>query len=119
MRRTDLVIPVGAHQQQVAHVRVREQVFKQVECRGVQPLQIVEEQRERVLRRGEHAEEPSEHQLEAVLGIARRQVWHRRLLPDDEFHLRGQTGDQLAVRLNASISAQRHVSISASLLTRI
>ena len=48
----------------------------------VQPLQIVEKQRKRVLRPGERAEESPEHHLEAVLRILRRQVWNGRLFPD-------------------------------------
>jgi len=44
----------------------------------VQPLQIVEKQRKRVLRPGERAEESPE----AVLRILRRQVWNGRLFPD-------------------------------------
>ena len=50
VRGTDLVVPVGADQQQVPHLGVRDQVLEEVERRCIQPLQIVEEQRERVLR---------------------------------------------------------------------
>ena len=74
VRGADLVVPVGADQQQVPHLRVRDQMLEQVERRCVQPLQIVEEQRERVLRAREHAEEAPEHHLEAVLRVLRRQV---------------------------------------------
>ena len=77
---TDLVVPVGADQQQVPHLRVRDQMLDEVERGRVQPLQIVEEQRERMLRPGEHAEEAPEHQLEAVLRVLRRQIRDRRLL---------------------------------------
>ena len=49
VRRADLVVPVGADQQQVPHLRVRDQMLEEVERRGIQPLQIVEEQRERML----------------------------------------------------------------------
>ena len=47
---TDLVVPVGADQQQVPHLRVRDQMLEEVERCRIQPLQIVEEQRERMLR---------------------------------------------------------------------
>ena len=66
-------------------------------CR-VQPLQIVEEQRKRVLRPGERAEEPPEHKLEAVPRILRRQVRNGRLFPDDELQLRDEVDDELAIR---------------------
>jgi hypothetical protein len=42
-------------------------------------LQIIEEQRERMLLAREHPEEAPEHHLEAVLRILRRQVGDRRL----------------------------------------
>src|ERR1700681_1250601 len=53
-----------------------------------------------MLRPGERAEEPPEHQLEAALSISRRQVWNGRLFPDDELHLRNEADDELAVRLD-------------------
>ena len=73
MRGTDLVVPVGADQQEVPHVRVRDQMLKQVERGRVQPLQIVEEQCERMLRAREHTEESPENHLEPVLRVLRRQ----------------------------------------------
>src|SRR5713101_1065361 len=75
-------------------------MLEEVERRCIEPLQIIEEQRERVLRPSERAEEPPEHQLEAILRISRRQVWNGRLFPDDELQLRDQADDQLAVRLD-------------------
>ena len=57
VRRTDLVVPVGADQQQVPHLRMRNQMLKEVEGCCIQPLQIIEEQRERVLLPREHPEE--------------------------------------------------------------
>jgi hypothetical protein len=50
-----------------------------------------------VLRSGERAEEPPEHQLEAVLRVLRRQVWDGRLFPDDELYLWDQIDDELAI----------------------
>src|SRR5713226_10226549 len=64
----------------------------------VQPLQIIEKQRKRVLRPGERAEEAPEHQLEAVLRILRRQVWNGWLFPNDELHLGDEADDQLPIR---------------------
>ena len=70
----DLVVPIGADQQQVLHIRLGQQVLEQIERRRVEPLQIVEEQRERMLRPREHAEEAPEHQLEAALRVLWRQA---------------------------------------------
>src|SRR5258706_6938300 len=52
--RTDLVVPVGSDQKQMPHFRMRDQMLEEIERCGVQPLQIVEEQRERVLLAREH-----------------------------------------------------------------
>src|SRR5712671_8005535 len=82
------------------HLRMRNQMFEEIERCCIYPLQIIEKQRERMLRLGEHAEEPPEHQLEAVLGISRRQLWNGRLFPDDDLQLRDEADDQLAVRLD-------------------
>ena len=49
------------------YVRIGNQLLQQFQGRSVQPLQIVEEQRQWVVRPGERAEEPPEHQLEASL----------------------------------------------------
>jgi hypothetical protein len=51
-----------------------------------------------VLSLSERAEEPPEHQLEAVPRVLRRQVWNGRLFPDDELDLRDEIGDELAIR---------------------
>ena len=98
MRGADLVVPVGADQQQVPHLRVRDQMLEEVERRCIQPLQIIEEQRERVLLAREHPEEAPEHHLEAVLRILRRQVGDRRLLPDHELQLGNEVDDELTIR---------------------
>src|SRR6202030_195275 len=98
VRGRDLVVPKGADQQQVVHIRLRQQILEQIERRRVQPLQIVEEQHQRMFRPGEDAEEPAEHQLEPALRLLRRQLRDGRLDPDDELHLRDEADDKLAVR---------------------
>ena len=75
-----------------------EQIFEQIQRRRVEPLQIVEEQRERVLRARKDADEPPHHRLEAALRVLRRQLGDRRLLADDEFQLGDQVDDQAPVR---------------------
>ena len=79
VRGANLVVPVGADQQQVPHLRMRNQMLKEVEGCCIQPLQIIEEECERMLLAREHPEEAPEHHLEAVLRILRRQVGDRRL----------------------------------------
>src|SRR3954451_11469555 len=72
VRRPDLIVSIGSDQQQVPHLRVRDQVLEEVERRSIKPLQIVEEQRKRVLLPCEYAEKPPEYHPEAVLRFVRR-----------------------------------------------
>ena len=73
-------------------------MLDEFERRGVQPLQIIEEQRERVFLAREHAEEPPENHLKAVFGVLRRQVRDWRLCSDNELELGNEVDDELAVR---------------------
>ena len=98
MRRGDLVVAIGADQQQVAQLGLGRQVLEQIQCRSIEPLQIVEEQRQRMLRPGEHAEQAAEHQLEAALGVLRRQLRHRWLRADQQLELGDEVEHELAVR---------------------
>src|SRR5262245_10551558 len=50
VRWTDLIVPKSAHQQQVPHLWMCDEMFDQTERRGVEPLQVVEKQSERMLR---------------------------------------------------------------------
>ena len=63
----DFVVAIGADQHQVLHIRLGQQILEQIERRRVEPLQVVEEQRQRMFRPGEDADEPPEHQLETAL----------------------------------------------------
>ena len=62
VRGADLVVSIGPDQKQVPHLRVRDQVLEEVERRCIKPLQIVEEQRERMLLPREYAEKAPEDQ---------------------------------------------------------
>ena len=53
----DLVVPVGTDQQQMTHRFLGQQIFEQIERRRIQPLQIIEEQDERMFGSREHADE--------------------------------------------------------------
>ena len=93
----DFVVPVGADQHQVPHIRPGQQILEQIERCRVEPLQIVEEQGERMLLARENTEEGPEDHLEAVLRVLRREVWNGRLLTDDESELGDQVDHELAV----------------------
>src|ERR1700686_3529107 len=98
VRGTDLVVSIGPDQKQVPHLRVRDQVLEEVERRCIKPLQIVEEQRERVLLPREYAEKAPENHLAALLRVLRRQVRNRWLSPDHELQRGNEVDDKLTVR---------------------
>src|SRR6202011_2388509 len=77
---------------------VRHQMLEEVERCGIQPLLIIEEQRERVLLAREYREEPLQHHLEPVLRVLRRQVRDRWLFPNHELQLGNEVDDELTVR---------------------
>src|SRR6266853_6229933 len=98
VRGADLVVTVGANQQQVPHLWMRDQVHEEVERRCIKPLQIIKKQGERMLLAREYAKEAPEHHLETVLRVLRRQVRDRRLFSDHELQLRNEVDDELTVR---------------------
>ena len=55
----------------------------QVQRRYIEPLQIVEEQHQRMFRPGEDSDEAPKHKLEAPLRIMGRNLRDRRLFADD------------------------------------
>src|SRR5208337_122083 len=71
MRGVDLVVAVGPDQHQILHIRPGEQILDKVERRRVEPLQIVEEERQRMFGPGEYADEAPEHELETALRLLR------------------------------------------------
>src|ERR1700722_18705699 len=95
---TDLVVSIGPDQKQVPDLRVREQVLKEVERRCIKPLQIVEEQRERVLFPREYPEKPPENPLKTVLRFVWWQVRDRWLFSDHKLQRGNEVDDKLTVR---------------------
>ena len=65
-----LVGTVSAHHEQVGRLRVGDEIPEQGETGGVGPLQVVEEQRQRLPVPGQGGHEPSKDQPESVLGLA-------------------------------------------------
>src|ERR1700692_2287756 len=79
------------------HFRVRDQMLEELERCCVQPLQIIEEQCERVFLAREHGKEIPENHLEAVLRLLRRQGRDRWLFPNDELQLGNEVQDELPI----------------------
>ena len=94
----DFVVAIGADQHEVLQIRPGQQILQQIERRRVEPLQVVEEERQRMLRPGEHADEPPKHQLETPLRVLRRKLRDRRLVSDDELQLGDEVDHEPAVR---------------------
>ena len=64
----------------------------------VEPLQIVEEQRKRVLRPGEDGYESPEYELKTTLCLLRRKLRDRRLFADDELQVGDKVDHEPSVR---------------------
>src|SRR3954469_24654623 len=77
MRRANLVVAIGPDQQQVARVTPTTQILNESKSRGVDPLQIVEKQHQRVLGLGEHVEKRAKYHLKTVARVLRWQVRDR------------------------------------------
>src|SRR3979411_2344916 len=73
-------------------------MLEQVESCCIQPLQVIQEQRERMLLARKHSDEAPEHHLEAVLRVLRRQLRDRWLFADHEFELWNEVDDELTIR---------------------
>ena len=79
------------------HIRMDQQIFQQIKRGGIDPLQIVEEERQRMLRSGEHSEKAPKNHLKAPLHLLRRQLGDGALFTNDEFQLRDQVQHELAI----------------------
>src|SRR5258705_9221270 len=95
----DLVIPVSPDQHQMLHVRLGQEILQQVERCRVEPLQVVEEQRQRMFRPCKYADKSSEYQLEAALRLLRWKLRDRRLFSNDELQFGNKIDDELTVRI--------------------
>ena len=99
MRGIDLVVAVGADQQHVRHIPLGQQILEHRERSRIEPLQIVEEERQRMVRTGEHTDEPPEHQVETPLRVLWRELRHRRLVADEERQFGDEVHHEPSVRL--------------------
>src|SRR6185312_1876738 len=79
------------------HIRMDQQIFQKIKRGGIDPLQIVEEERQRMLRSGEHSEKAPKNHLKAPLHLLRRQLGDRVLFTNDEFQLRDEVQHELAI----------------------
>src|SRR6516162_423433 len=80
MRWSDFIVAVGADEKKIAKLGPAQQVFQQVERRRVEPLQIIEKERQRMFRPREGADELPKYHLEAPLRVLWRKLGDRRRL---------------------------------------
>src|SRR5262249_49305935 len=69
MRGSDFVVAVGADEEKIAEFGSAQQGFQQVERRRIEPLQVIEEERQRMFRPREDADELPKDQLDARLRV--------------------------------------------------
>ena len=101
--RVDLRIAVGAQEQQVAIVRIARPQFDEPERGRVGPLQIVQEEHERVLWPGDHAQEGREYEVEAILRLLGSELRSRRLRAEDSLELGNDVDENLAAGRDGSL----------------
>ena len=94
----DLVVAVGADGQQVTAVGARDDIHKELQSRRVEPLQVVEEEHQRMLPARKHPKEPAKDGEKAVLRLAGGQLGHWRLRADQQFKLGHKIHNEPAVR---------------------
>src|ERR1700733_2230100 len=83
MRGIDLVVPISADQHQVPQIRLGEQVLQQIKSRSIEPLQIVEKERQRMFLPGKNTHESAKHELETSLRLLRLELRDRWRVTDD------------------------------------
>jgi hypothetical protein len=69
MRGSDFVVAVGTDEEKIAEVGLPQQAFQQVERCRVEPLEVIEEECERMFRPSEDADELPKHKLKTPLRV--------------------------------------------------
>ena len=96
-RGIQLVIAVGTHQEHAANLGAGEQRRQQPQRGGIGPLQIVEEQDQRVFRLCQRRHEVLYDPLKAVLRLDASELDRYRLCTDDELQFRHHSNQHAAV----------------------
>src|SRR5262245_43201416 len=98
MRCSDLVITEGADEEEIAEIGPAQQVFQKVERRRIEPLQVIEEQRQGMFRPSKHTDQLPKHHMEAPLRVLRWKLNNRRRLSNEELQFRNEIHHQSCVR---------------------
>ena len=92
MRCVDFVVSICADYQKVTRVRMEEEIFDERQSGRIEPLQVIDENDERVFSPRKHADEPLEYGLKAQLGVDWREDRHGRLWADQSNELGNEVG---------------------------
>ncbi|MGY3629473.1 hypothetical protein ACVWWI_006404 [Bradyrhizobium sp. USDA 3686] len=92
----NFVAAVSSNKQQV-QIRLGQQILDQVECCGVIPLQIIEEEHQWMGSPGEHANKATKHELETDLRLTGWKLSNRGLLADNQAQIGDQFDDQPSI----------------------
>src|SRR5215475_12032941 len=98
MVRVDFIVPIRPDQQQVLHIRLGQQILKQIERGCIEPLQVVEEEGQGMFRPREDVDKSTKYQVESALRILWGKLRDRWLFPDDELQLWNQVDHEPPVR---------------------
>ena len=99
MRRVHFVIPVGADQHQMLHIGLAQQILDQIQRRSVEPLQIVEKQRQGMFRPSKNADKSAEHHVKPASRVLRQKFRDGWLVSYNEPQLGNQIHNELSVRI--------------------
>src|ERR1700743_161498 len=94
----DLIVTIGPDQQQMPQIGGGQQVLDEIQGRDIQPLQVVEEERERMAWPSEDADEAPYHKLKAPRRIRRRAPRALRLVADRPLQCGDEIDHELAER---------------------
>ena len=95
VRRAHFVVSVRADDEQVGRLgKAEDSRAHRVERGGVRPLQVIEEQDQRVSLTSERRDEPGQGAVEAVLGLREARRRHDRLSPHDALEIRDELHEE-------------------------
>src|SRR6516164_10354578 len=97
MGRSDFVVAIGTDQHEVLQTWPQ-QILQQIKRLRVEPLQVVEEERQWMVRSGKCANEAPTYELKTALCLLWRQLRNRRLVSDDQLEFGNEVDHEPPVR---------------------
>src|SRR4051794_23176174 len=93
----DFIVAVSANQQQMRQSWLAQQQRQQLQRRHISPLQVIDEDYQRMLGRGKDRDKLAEFMVETVLRLLYRQHDDRGLFPDQQAQLWNDINDDLRI----------------------